>query len=142
MKQSPIYSKLIECLEKGILISHAQQNYLFKILNNGTPEQKQQIAEIFSENEEGFILSDDNVEQGKTWLLNLWKTPSGTERKNNPYGYREQEALTNFDTIRLASYYDAGNYNFSYQIPVYDVYATDGSGFQYIVKGGQISIIG
>jgi len=143
MKTSKIYQALIEALEKGILVSHAQCNYLFRILNGGTEEQKEQIKNIFrDENFEGITLSDAQREKGKQWLLNLWKTPTGAERKNNPFGYREQDVLQNFDTICLKGYYDAGNYHHSYYIPLYDVYATDGYGFEYHTQGGKINITG
>ena len=143
MKQTKTYQDLIAALENGALESHSQANYLFKILNNGTEEQKEQIKDFFrDENFEGITLSVDNVEQGRAWLMNLWKTPTGAERKNNPFGYREQHALENFDTIQLKGYYDAGNYNFSHYIPLFDVYAKDGYGFEYHVAGGKISITG
>ncbi len=143
MKQTKIYQKLIECLQKGVLVSSEQCNYLFKVLNNGTEEQKQEIKDLFNDsNFEGITLSDVQREKGRDWLLNLWKTPTGAERKNNPFGYREQRALENFDTIQLKGYYDAGNYHRSYYIPLYDVYAKDGYGFEYYFNGGKISITG
>jgi len=143
MTTSKVYQSLIEALEKGSLTSHAQCNYLFKILNSGTEEQKEQVKDFFrAENFEGIVLDAANVEQGKQWLLNLWKTPTGAERKNNPFGYREQHALENFDTIQLKGYYDAGNYHRSYYIPLYDVYAKDGYGFEYYNQGGKINITG
>lgn len=136
------FTKLKECLTNGALISTAQCNYLFKILNGGTDDRKQQIKDLLNSSDNGITLAEEQVIKGRDWLLNQWKTPTGAERKNNPFGYREQNALELIDTIRLAGYYDAGNYHFLHYIPIYDVYSTEGYGFQYYVKGGQISIIG
>ena len=45
------------------------------------------------------------------WLLNKWKTPKGAERKNNPFGYREQNVLEDENAkAYFNGFYDAGNY--------------------------------
>lgn len=144
MKTTPSQKILLHNLQTGFIQSQNTQNLLFKILNNpGNDELKENIQEYFTDYEfEGFKLSDEQVLKGFDWLKNLWVTPAGKERKNNPFGYREQEALKNFDRIELKGYYDAGNYYRSYFIPMYDVYTKDGYGFEYFVNGGQIHITG
>lgn len=89
----------------------------------------------------GYELTQDQVEKGRRWLMNLWVTPKGVERKNNPFGDREKAALKSFRTIKLIDFYNAGNRYFSFYVPVYEVISTH-SGFQYVVYGGQIHIIG
>ena len=75
--------------------------------------------------------------------MNLWKSPTGKERVNNPFGYREQEALEQFDHFALAGFHDASRYGQApYYIPLYDVYMKDGEyGFQYYYNG-EVSIVG
>lgn len=144
MKTTKTFDSLITSLEFGKLDNQNQQNYLFKILNGDNDVLKTAVKAFINHPEfEGIKLSDEQVTKGYQWLNNLWLTPRGIERKNNPFGYREQNALENFETITLKGYYDAGNYHRSYFIPLYDVYTTnDGYGFEYYVNGGQIHITG
>lgn len=143
MKTTKNYLALLNSMLEGKLESNNQQNYLFKLMNGSDADMSRGLRDIFNASEfEGFELSTDQVLKGFDWLKNLWVTPKGTERKNNPFGYREQSALENFETIKLKGYYDAGNYSHSYYIPMYDVYSKDGYGFEYYVSGGQIHITG
>lgn len=94
----------------------------------------------------GYDLTPSQVEKGRKYLLDLWKTPSGQERKNNPFGYREQRALETFETIRLIDWYPAENYYMvqagihNYQ-PYYEVVGKE-QDFQYTVVGGEVQILG
>lgn len=85
-------------------------------------------------------LTEEQTAKGLAWLLNLWKSPTGKERKNNPFGYREQEYLTEYqksgERAALVDFYDAGRYGFKNMIPVYNY------GFEYYANGGSVSIIG
>ena len=97
--------------------------------------------------DEGFKLTKEQTEKGYNWLMSQWKTPKGKERKNNPFGYREQAVLEKFKEFRLIDFYDASNYYMT-QLgikayhPYYWVIAEDGSGFQYTLYGGEIHILG
>ena len=124
-------------IERGY-IQENEINLLKKRLNAGEPYE---LLEALH-NSEGLALSEEQNEKGYKWLLDKWQTPTGKERKTNPFGYREMEALKNFDHFEIVGFYDAGRYGFSNWMPIYDVYAKDGYGFQYIVKGGQPYIIG
>lgn len=85
-----------------------------------------------------FKLSDSQVAKGKAWLMNLWKSPRGVERKNNPFAAGEQGVLESFKTIELADVYsERGNYYY----PYYRVISDSGS-FEYYVSGGEIHILG
>lgn len=77
-------------------------------------------------------------EKGFLWLKNLYKTPSGKERKNNPFGYREMNIIDNYngELIEFKGFYDAGRYGFHNYVPVYDL-----NGMEYYVNG-EIQIIG
>ena len=143
MKLTKQQSALIAAMKAGKLENQNQQNLMFKILNGSNEDLKAEIKAIFNDSDfEGFLLDADQVQKGYAWLLNQWQTPTGAERKNNPFGYREQNAINNFDRITLKGYYDAGNYYRSYFIPLYDVYTIEGYGFEYYVSGGQCNIIG
>lgn len=91
----------------------------------------------------GYALTPDQVEKGRKWLMNLWVTPKGVERKNNPFGYREQAILETFQTIRLAQFTDISRYRapFPIIVPVYEVVGKDDS-FMYYLSGGKINIVG
>lgn len=86
------------------------------------------------------LTPDQNV-KGITWLRNQWKSPRGAERKNNPFGYREQRALETFTDFTFAGVYDIGSYGNPFYVPLYDCNGTDGS-FQYHLNNGQIRIVG
>lgn len=80
----------------------------------------------------------EQSEKGFAWLKNLYKTPNGKERKNNPFGYREMDIIDNYngDRVKFEGFYDAGSYGFHNYVPVYNL-----NGMEYYVCGG-IQIIG
>ena len=97
--------------------------------------------------EDGFRLTPEQVEKGRYWLVNQWRTPRGKDRKNSPFGYRETHVLENFEDIRLLDFVDRANstqhqYGMRLYQPYYWVIGTDGTGFQYLVWGGECEILG
>lgn len=136
MKTTTKQAELLTAMKGGKLQNQNQQNLLFKILNGTDGELKDSVKALFQTYDfEGFELSTEQSLKGFNWLKNLWVTPQGRERKNNPFGYREQAALENFERCTLKGYYDAGNYYYTHYIPLYDVYAKDGYGFEYYFNG-------
>ncbi len=97
--------KLPQFIENKVL-SEKEINLLKRRLNNKEITR----AEVFFLQDEGFRLTLEQEEKGKAWLINLWKTPTGVERKNNPFGYREEEVLKNVDYMELVEFYDNVNY--------------------------------
>jgi len=96
----------------------------------------------FPDDREGIKLTDEQVAKGKEWLMKLWKTENGTERKNNPYGYREQAALETLETIKLIDFYDDSKYGQQpHYVPLYRVEGKD-TMFEYYGFGDTISIVG
>lgn len=91
---------------------------------------------------ESYQITPEQTKKGLAWLLNQWKTPRGVERKNNPFGIRETDALENFSHFTFDGLYDAGNQYVKWFVPIYSVHAKDGYGFQYVVTRGGIQIIG
>lgn len=86
-------------------------------------------------------LTDEQERKALEWLNNQWKTSTGKERKNNPFGYREEQILDRATDVTFVQFYNAGNSYIDNFIPVYRVYSNDGS-FEYYVQGGEISIVG
>jgi hypothetical protein len=93
--------------------------------------------------EEGVEVTAEQSLKGFNWLMNEYKTPRGIERKNNPFGYREQEALdAGLKAFTYDGHFDAGNAYVSWYAPIYTYIGKDGGSFQYYVGGGKINIIG
>jgi hypothetical protein len=134
---TPIIRKYIDIIRTGII----QENEIIamKSLINKNDDARRIL---FDELQEGELsLSDEQTAKGYDFLIDQWKTPRGIERKNNPFGYREQNALENFSHFTLSDFYDAGNIHHSYYLPIYNVYTKDGYGFQYYYNG-KVNIIG
>ena len=93
---------------------------------------------------DGYELTAEQTKKGLDWLMDKWKSPTGVERKNNPFSEREYALLEKFKEIRLIDFYDSGNAYFKAYLPVYEVIGNDDS-FEYHVdfsKAGKIAIIG
>ena len=90
---------------------------------------------------EGTRITPEQTEKGLAWLMNQWKTPSGKERKHNPYRLWEMEILKNFECFEFIGLYNGGNMYHDFYLPIYRVHSYSDC-FEYIVKGGEISIIG
>jgi hypothetical protein len=102
-----------------------------------------EAAQILNEmvyNSEGLTLSPDQNEKGYNFLMNQWKTPRGIERKNNPFGYREQSALETFKHFELIGFYNAGNAYTNSYLPLYECIGEESS-FEYYYNG-TVNIIG
>jgi hypothetical protein len=138
----------------GKLITPAIQKYL-DIIAKGKIEEREIISmkSLINRNEDArriifdalndveLELSESQNQKGYGFLMNQWKTPRGLVRKNNPFGYREQDALDNFSHFTLYSFYDAGNRHHSFYLPIYQLYARGGGGFEYYYNG-KVNIIG
>ena len=100
------------------------------------------IFDLLNELPDGLTLSHTQNQKGIDFLLNQWKTPRGIERKNNPFGYREQHVLENFSHFTIDSFYDCSNYSqISFYLPIYHCISKDGSSFEYYYNG-TVNIIG
>jgi hypothetical protein len=86
-------------------------------------------------------LTSDQNKKGIDYLRNLWKSPTGKERANNPFGYREEEAIETFEYFELRGFYDAGNRYRKFYVPLYTCVGAETS-FEYYISGGGINIVG
>lgn len=103
-------------------------------------EEEVDLSEIYDSG--GFAITEEQTKKGYDWLMNQWKTPRGVERKNNPFGFREEDILDNFYRFEITGFHNIGNRYHDYYTPAYEVITKDGRSFEYILKGGEISIIG
>lgn len=85
-------------------------------------------------------VSYEQTDKGYKWLMDQWKTPKGKVRKNNPFGYREQEILNTFKYFTFEGFYDVGSFHFSHYEPLYTVVGDKGA-FTYYVFSGETNII-
>lgn len=90
MKANATTNKVNEIIERGF-ITESEINLLKNRVNNGRAD----VCEL--DDLGGLAITDEQTAKDLNWLLNKWKTPRGTERKNNPFGYREEDILENFD---------------------------------------------
>jgi hypothetical protein len=119
-------------IEEGQIIS-------MRSLLNRDKDASRAIFEALGDRE--LELSDRQQTKGFDFLKGLWKSPTGKERINNPFGYREQDILTNGTDITLKGFYNASVYGgCDNYLPIYAVNSADGS-FEYYYNG-KLQIIG
>ena len=125
---------LKEIAEKGVITE--KQISLLKLRSN---KEQKNLYDLFDEE---IQCTTEQTKKVLEWLLNKWKTPKGAERKNNPFGYREQNVLEDENAkAYFNGFYDAGNSYVTFFVPIYEIVG-NGSSFEYIVTGGEIKIIG
>lgn len=126
-KTNDTRKRVSEILEAGV-ISEKDLNLLKNRINHRLCKYED-IEPLFLDY---VALSDDQIAKGVKWLQNLYKTPAGKERKNNPFGAREIDVLEG-DNIKIdfCGLYDAGRYGFMNYMPEYCVYSENGS-FNYV----------
>jgi hypothetical protein len=99
----------------------------------------------------GFSLTPEQTAKGLAWLMNEWKTPTGKERVNNPFGYRETAILEDFKEFKLIGFYDCSRYGAIFvpilysskcYTPLYRVIAKEGNSFEYYYNFEGLSIVG
>ena len=86
-------------------------------------------------------VSEEQKEKGLKWLRNLYVSPTGKIRKNNPFGWREITILEcSNDKLEayLTGFFSIGNFYKSY-IPIYK-YTYGKNSFAYYVFGKEIRI--
>ena len=127
--------ELIEKIKKENTITEKEVNLLKRRMNNG---EKIDVSYIWDNPVE---LTPDQKKNGIEFLLNLWKTPRGVERKNSPFGYREEDTLENFTHFELAGFHDIARYGQkSFYVPLYNACGNNNC-FQYYYNG-KVNIIG
>jgi hypothetical protein len=121
-------------------ITEKEINLIKLRMNNDKVDEFTQEAIDFIWDNSPQLTSDQN-KKGIDYLRNLWKSPTGKERANNPFGYREEEALETFEYFELRGFYDAGNRYRKFYVPLYTCVGAETS-FEYYMSGGGINIVG
>lgn len=125
---------LIKNIEEKGIITEREILLLKRRANNGDKD----AANFYPGSEKVIEVTDEQSEKGFKWLYNLYKTPAGKERKNNPFGYREMDILDNYNGERFTfvGFYDDLNRFRSCYIPIYEL-----NGMEYYYNG-EIHIVG
>ena len=124
---------LIKSIEKRGIIEEREILLLKKRANAGDKEAARWCPE-------NIRVTDEQARKGFNWLYNLYKTPRGIERRNNPFGYREMDILDEWNEaegFRFCGWYDDGRFGYHAYTPIYET-----GGMEYYVWGGKIRIIG
>jgi len=133
-------------VSKKTKLSEKELNALKNWINNkASKAERNEVLENLYETSStmgAIALTQDQVNKGAKYLYNLGYTPRGSERKNSPYGMREEYIVKNLKDIGVLGFYDAGNFWNSFYVPLYQAEGKDGSTMDYYVAGGQINIIG
>ena len=100
---------------------------------NLTDEERLTLFYIF-ETQAPYSITPEQTKKGLNWLSAVRFTATGKERKNNPFGYREETILDDFKRFELTGLYDDSYYlndrhNFK---PNYRVIAKDKTYFDYV----------
>lgn len=126
-KSNDTRKRVSEILSSGV-ISEKDLNLLKNRINHRLCEYED-IEPLFLDY---VTLNDEQTAKGIKWLRNLYKTPAGKERKNNPFGAREISVLEGENIkIDLCGLYDTGSYGCRNYMPNYCVYSENGS-FEYV----------
>lgn len=129
-------SQIIENILANRVITEREVLLLKKRANNGDDE----AANFYPSCDIEIEVTEEQSAKGFAWLMNLYKTPTGKERKNNPFGYREMNILDNYkgERFQFVGFYNNGNRWRDYYIPIYSL-----CGMEYYVNSeGSIQIVG
>jgi hypothetical protein len=135
---TPRIKKYLAIIESGT-ITESELIALKSFINSNKDAFKVLDAAIWAK-EEGLTLTPEQNSKGYDFLMDCWRSPSGKERKNNPFGYREEAILEKFTHFTLKGFYDAGNCYRSYYLPLYECHGNNNS-FEYYYNG-KVNIIG
>jgi len=111
----------------------------FRSLMNGykrtnlTDDERETLDYLF-ETRAPYSITPEQTKKGLNWLSAVRFTATGKERKNNPFGYREETILDSFKRFELTGLYDDSigyNNRHNYK-PIYRVVAGDESYFDYV----------
>lgn len=125
---------LIKSIEEKGIITEREILLLKRRANNGDRD----AANFYPGCDRIIEVTDEQSEKGFKWLYNLYKTPTGKERKNNPFGCREMDILDNYNGERLTfvGFYNAVNRYYSLHVPIYEL-----NGMVYYYDG-ELHIVG
>jgi hypothetical protein len=126
---------LLEKIKKSDTISERDILLMKRRMNaNNNDTSVREVLDYYTEIGENPRLDAEQTKKGYNFLMNLWKSPTGKVRTNNPFSEREQKVLENFSHFEFEGFMNGQ--------PVYIVMAKNGSSFEYYYSGGSMKIIG
>jgi len=126
---------LLEKIKKSDTISERDILLMKRRMNaNNNDTSVREVLDYYTEIGENPRLDAEQTKKGYDFLMNLWKSPTGKVRTNNPFSEREQKVLENFSHFEFEGFMNGQ--------PVYIVMAKNGSSFEYYYSGGSMKIIG
>lgn len=128
-------SQIIENVLSNGVITEREILLLKKRANNGDKE----AANFYPGCDIEIELTDEQSVKGYKWLMNLYKTPKGKERENNPFGYQEMNILDNYkgERFQFVGFYNNENRCYDDYIPIYSLCS-----MEYYVNSEGIQIVG
>lgn len=126
--------KAIEGIKRNGFITERQINLLKNRANRG---------EIIDFYDMQYIhITQEQAEKGIKFLLNLYKTPTGRARKNNPFSDKQAKVLETFVEFAFVGFYPKRYGSASYNCPIYLVCGADGDfEYYYDILGRTINIL-
>lgn len=128
-------SQIIENIWANRVITEREVLLLKRRANNGDDEAANFYPGCGAEIE----VTEEQSAKGFAWLMDLYKTPTGKERKNNPFGYREMNILDNYkgERFQFVGFHNEGYRWHDYYFPIYSL-----CGMKYYVNSeGGIQIV-
>lgn len=129
-------SQIIENIWANRVITEREVLLLKRRANNGDDE----AANFYPGCSTEIEVTEEQSAKCFAWLMNLYKTPTGKERKDNPFGYREMNILDNYkgERFQFVGFHNDGYRWHDYYLPIYSL-----CGMKYYVNSeGSIKIVG
>lgn len=134
---TPTMRKYADIIAKGT-IQESELISLNSFYNKGKDNQEFIDGLMYGDEVNELELSADQNNKGYDFLMGLRFTPTGKDRQNSPYGYREEAILDNFSHFTFCGFYSERG---TYYIRMYNCYSKDGNSFEYYYNG-KMNIIG
>lgn len=117
--------EIVDRAESEGIISEKDILTLKSRMNSGEKFQQSEYLSLYP----------DQIDKGRKWLMNQYKSPTGSVRKNNPFEDWQIDVIEgdNFD-IKFRDWWNIGRYQPIYE-PVYQVTSDNGE-FDYYNHNG------
>jgi len=130
---------LLDKIKSAGAISENQVNLVKNRMNRGAIDSETQEVIDYVHNDEVKLTPEQN-QKGIKFLRNLYKSPTGKVRTNNPFGSREISALDSFTHFLIVGFQNIGNSYRDNYVPVYAVIGKNGT-FEYYYDG-DVNVVG
>jgi hypothetical protein len=110
-----------------------------------TPERAtlMQLFERTLELNDGYLITNEQSEKGREYLLSNTLKKNGDRRKHAKLGERELDILRDLREHRLVGRYEPTYGNYSYWLPVYRAISNTGEHFEYVgTMYSELQIVG